>query len=134
MTKDQKGKTFLKVVFFVCLATITVLSLIPSPEIDISKDISDKFMHFMAYFITTALLCFAFRPVRISLSLIYGLLIFFYSIAIEIFQYFLPYRTCSLGDMIANLSGILSFIFPYVVYIKKNGLRGMYRNTFKVSG
>jgi len=109
-----KWRTLYRVAFFLWLVIIGVLSVIPSPDRVVS--VSDKLAHFIAYFITASLCYCAFKKEKLSFIIFSGIAVFFYGIAIEVVQYFLPYRDCSIGDIIANASGIGSFIIIWVVY------------------
>jgi len=107
-------KTVYRIVFFLWVGTIGVLSVIPSPERVVS--VSDKFAHFVAYFITASLCYCAFKREKLSFLVFLGIAVFLYGIAIEVVQYFLPYRDFSVGDIIANASGIGSFFVIWGVY------------------
>jgi len=62
------------------------------------------------------LLCFlAFDAKNIFFVLWAGLLIFLYSMALEGVQFYLPYRTFNVYDVVANGVGILSFVFIWVM-------------------
>ncbi len=107
-------KSAYKAAFFLWIALIGVLSVVPAPNSAVT--VSDKLAHFVSYFVT-ALLCYcAFRKEKFSFIIISGIAVFLYGIAIEFVQYFLPYRDFSLGDIAANASGIGSFILIWVVY------------------
>ena len=111
-----KNKMFLRITFFLWLITITILSVMPSP--DMADGVSDKLSHFIAYFVTTAWLCLAFKRARFSYIFLYSLFVFFYSTGIEVIQYFLPYRDFSVGDILANISGIITAAFIYSAYLE----------------
>ncbi len=115
----MKWKTLYRIVFFLWVGIIGVLSVIPSPDRVVS--VSDKFAHFVAYFITASLCYCAFKREKLSFLLFLGLGVFLYGIAIEIVQYFLPYRDFSVGDIIANASGIGSFFIIWGVYSRASG-------------
>ena len=63
----------------------------------------DKVGHFSMYFLLGALILLAYPKNRkaLFLGVIYGALM-------EIFQYFIPYRSFELMDMLANTSGIIA--------------------------
>ncbi|GEM_PF-2211129 len=122
-TNSMNGvKIILRLAFFLWLMLITILSVIPSS--DKFGMVSDKSIHFVAYFITTSLLYFAFKPKRVSFLFLYGFLVFLYSTGIEIVQSFLTYRDFSLRDIIANISGIISFTLFWLVYTSFRIKRG----------
>lgn len=108
-------KTVLKSAFWGWLISLTVLSLVPSSGIPVK--VSDKLLHYIAYFVTSAWVCLAFRQRKLFSIFLCSAFIFLYSIGIEIAQHFTPDREFSLQDIIANLSGILSFVFIYTVYL-----------------
>ncbi|GBE36855.1 vanZ like family protein [bacterium BMS3Bbin07] len=116
-------KTAYRITFFLWVGIVGVLSVIPSPEKVVS--VSDKFAHFVAYFITASLCYCAFKREKLSFLVFLGVAVFLYGITIEIIQYFLPYRDFSVGDIIANASGIASFFVIWGVYsrivIRKRG-------------
>jgi hypothetical protein len=123
ITSSMNGvKIILRLAFFLWLMLITILSVIPSS--DKFEMVSDKLIHFVAYFITTSLLYFAFKPERVSFLFLYGFLVFLYSTVIEIVQFFLPYRNFSIGDIIVNISGIMSFTLFCLVYTSFRIKRG----------
>jgi len=115
-------KTAYKAAFFIWIALIGVLSVMPSPDSVVT--VSDKFAHFVAYFMTASLCYCAFRKESLSFIVYSGIGVFLYGIAIEVVQYFLPYRDFSLGDIAANASGIGSFIVIWAVYSRIMRVRG----------
>ena len=120
---NNKGEMILKVTFFLWLFAVTGLSVSPLRALqDISGKVSDKAAHFAIYFITTLLLCIAFRREKISFLIFYSGLVFLYSTAMEVVQFFLPYRDFNVGDIVANVSGILSFSFLYFIYLRVAGV------------
>jgi len=87
-------------------AFILIGSVMPvsGPKTDLP---ADKIVHFVFYAMTSILLFRHFMkkstPIRafytsVALASIYG-------VAMEVVQYFLPYRSFSLGDMAANTLG-----------------------------
>ena len=47
-----------------------------------------------------------------------GLLIFLYSVALEIVRFFLSYRTFNMDDIAANASGIFLFVVIWIIYFQ----------------
>ncbi|NOX20823.1 MAG: VanZ family protein [Nitrospirae bacterium] len=81
------------------------MSLIPfssGPEY-----ISDKLVHFLFYSISVFLLFLSTRKRNFRNLLLIAAAVFFYSFLIEVIQYFLPFRSFSFFDLLANLSGIV---------------------------
>jgi len=121
----------LRVIFFLWLIIITTLSVIPFPDNSLTISVSDKLLHFTVYFVTTLLLCVAFRKKGVSALFLHSGLVFLYSTAIELVQFFLPHRDVSVGDIVANVSGILSFSFLYLLYLWVSGASRNSRPTRK---
>jgi len=74
--------------------------------------------HLIAYFIAALLFYCAYRRDEIYFVLLSGFILFLYSLALEIIQFFLPYRTFNLKDVVANASGVIIFIFFWAIYFQ----------------
>jgi VanZ family protein len=102
--------TILGIWFF----TVLVLSVIPvsGPEIDLPLD---KIVHFVLYGLTSILLFRHFIRKTDSRSAFYKAIALasIYGAAMEVVQYFLPYRSFSLGDMAANAAGAFLACLTY---------------------
>jgi len=62
------------------------------------------------------LLCFlAFDARNISFVVWAGLLIFLYSVILEVVQFYLPYRTFNVYDVVANGAGMVIFVIVWMV-------------------
>ena len=99
------------------LVLVFTLSVIPvsGPKTDMPVD---KVVHFIMYGLTAV---FFFRYLRpktgkakagfesVAIASAYGA-------AIEVVQYFLPYRSFSLGDMAANTLGAFAFCIIYIMW------------------
>ena len=68
------------------------------------EDINDKVSHFLAFYVLSLLVDFSFPKYGFVLPKVFALL--GYGLLIEIVQYFIPYRTCSLLDLSADGVGI----------------------------
>ncbi|WP_299493149.1 VanZ family protein [uncultured Shewanella sp.] len=79
----------------------------------------DKLAHAFSFFILTLLTYYAFKP---KYYLIMAFLIS-YAIIIEVVQSALPYRTASLGDLIADFVGISSFYILLLAHKLRNHLK-----------
>ena len=104
-----------KILSYFVLISIFVLSVIKVPENN-CPDNSDKFVHMIMYFFVAWIFHYLKYKHYIMLSICYGILM-------EIIQYFLPWRSFSFLDIIANVSGTLLFgsIVRYSPILKKNG-------------
>jgi VanZ family protein len=91
---EENRKVF-KVLFVFYSFFIFVLSVIPR-GVEVGN--SDKFSHFLAFFVFAVLLKVSYRTSflkTIILSLLFGAFI-------EFVQFFLPYRSCELLDLVAD--------------------------------
>lgn len=86
--------------FWLLVSLITGISLYPSGMAG-----NDKLLHFGAYLVLFISLDLAYRAGRGLLGKL--LLLFACSLLIEVMQSFIPHRQFSLGDLVANLAGLL---------------------------
>ena len=115
-----------KIFFWILLIGYSVLIFIFSsrPEVGVEQYFygQDKVMHFFAYGVH-AFLCMAALSDKILLLKLfhYFLALAFsvsYGIFNEIYQYFIPEREFSFGDILSNSLGIITFLI--LVYIFQN--------------
>jgi len=92
-----------KILFYVSLAAILVLAVIPHPDRlpDIAR-LSDKLNHFAAFLVLAALIDLCHPEKRWVWKILF---LGGYGIGIEVVQLLIPYRDFSLGDMGADLAG-----------------------------
>ena len=83
---------------------ILILAIIPPSEGQIGFPYMDKLIHFFAFFILSVATLFAFQVTRIFQCI---LLIICFGICIEVIQYFIPYRSFEILDIIADIIGAL---------------------------
>ena len=111
---------FLGIWFFMVL----VVSVMPAsgPKTDLPLD---KIVHFVIYGLTSILLFRYFIRKTNSRSAFYKAvaLASIYGAAMEVVQYFLPYRSFSLGDMAANAAGAFLACLMYKKVKLKTALR-----------
>jgi len=101
-----------QLVFFLCLLFFLGVVKITT---SVNESFNDLVSHFLAYM---ALMCsgmLAF-PHRMYITKLFTAFLIF-SILIECIQYFLPYRSFSLLDMISNAAGLLVGISLSVVLL-----------------
>ncbi len=116
-----------RIMFAVWALAVAILSIISHPG---SKDLlmsvkltsSGFVMHGIAYFVGILLCYFSFTKKNISFVLWAGLLIFIYSVVLEVVQFYLPYRTFNVYDVVGNGVGILSFVFIWVMIYEAKGV------------
>jgi len=115
-----------KIFFWVLLMAYSVVIFIFSsrPEVGVEQLFygQDKVMHFFIYgihaFLCLLTLCdkiLLLKFIQYFLALIFSVS---YGIFNEIYQYFIPEREFSLGDILANSLGIITFLI--LVYIFQN--------------
>lgn len=73
----------------------------------------DKFLHFSMYTIHTSLSLLIFRSLFIGIMASFQL-----SLAMEIVQYYLPYRSFEFYDLVANLMGCLFSALIFKIVLK----------------
>jgi hypothetical protein len=113
-------KVLVRSLFAIWTTAVAALSILSHPG---SKDLlmsvkltsSGFVMHGIAYFAGILLCYFSFNKKDISFVLWAGLLIFIYSVVLEVVQFYLPYRTFNVYDVVGNGVGILLFVFIWVM-------------------
>lgn len=96
--------TLSKLLLCLMVLLYTYLGTVEIPS-SVAASYNDLVAHALGYVVLTAVAIFAFPQKRWFLRL--ALACFMYSILIECIQYFLPYRSFSLLDILANGSGVL---------------------------
>lgn len=89
--------------FLILLGIYTLLGLASAPQETVGH-YNDKLMHFTGYLVAGISISMAWP---LSLWWHRALFLLTYSTAIECLQYFLPTRSFSLLDIVANTSGLL---------------------------
>lgn len=112
----------LLVIWFFMVLVVSVV-LVPGPKTHLPLD---KIVHFVLYGLTSIFLFRFFIRGKNSSSAFYKAvaLASIYGAALEVVQYFLPYRSFSLGDIAANAAGAY---FMCLVY--KKGVKLTTENT-----
>lgn len=102
-----------KIQFYTILIIFTYLGLTNNAS-ELTEAVNDLILHFAGYvvLIISALLIYDKYHVKIFI------LLFIYSVMIEIIQYFLPYRTFSGLDILANLTGLITGTILWVGFKK----------------
>ena len=78
-------------------------------------NLNDKVEHAIVFFILSLLLNRASDTKKYRLRNIMVLSIF--GILIELIQHFIPHRSTSISDALANIAGILVFQFAFSIYL-----------------
>jgi len=108
--------TWLNKVIFYCAVLVGCVIAFSPPEAGLQPQLNDKLLHTVGFF-SIAVLCHLAHPKARAYLLVLGLALL--GLAIEFVQAYLPYRTFSLWDWVADLSGILLyflFIARIVIY------------------
>ena len=95
----------MKLFFIIFFISISIGSVIDLSSIHSNNQThADKWVHFLSYFI---LLITGQKSKIFSNNKKFTFMLITYSIFLEIFQFFLPYRKFSILDILANLAGIM---------------------------
>ena len=114
-------KVIKSTVFVIWIVAITALSVMPYSKngaASLKLTGSGMVVHFVAYFVGTALFCWVFKKDTLFSILIPSFTIFLYSVVLEIVQLYLPYRTFNPIDIAANASGIFFFVICWAVFFR----------------
>ena len=107
ITKLLNQQKLFKVLFFIALALLTLVCLIPlsGPAFEINN--IDKLYHFSAYLI----LAFVFERGFVHLFKYGGVLMLIgYGILVEFAQGQTEFRTMSIADIVANSAGVIFYL------------------------
>jgi len=111
---------FNKLIFYFAVVSGCVLAFSPA-EMGLQPQLNDKLLHTVGFFIM-AVLCHLAHPLNKHFILVSGLALF--GLAIEIVQAYLPYRTFSLWDWVADISGVLFYFLVIARFLKYKVLPG----------
>lgn len=78
----------------------------------------DKLFHFTSYFSATLILCLVLSRKR-KYCLLYAVVLVITAFGTELAQYHIPNRTGSIGDIIANITGIIAGIIMTIILRKR---------------
>ncbi len=115
-------KVIKSTVFIIWLMAIAVSSVIPYAKNDgmLSLKLTESGMvlHFVGYFVVAALFYWAYRKDTLFSILFSCFSIFMFSVALEVVQFYLPYRSFNPVDIAANGFGILFFVICWAVFFR----------------
>jgi len=119
---------FLKIVFYISLAALILLSLFPGSLLGlffygdlgqqpnlIKNPYGTTINHFISYLYVSILGLFVYSKTKKFNSVV--LQMFFLSTILEILQFFVPNRAFQLGDLIGNFLGVLVAYFLIKIYL-----------------
>ena len=121
-----------KIFFGILLVAYSVVIFIFSsrPEVGVEQLFygQDKVMHFFNYGIHVFLCLVALSDKILLLKLFHYVLALVFSVSYgtfnEIYQYFIPEREFSFGDILANILGIITFLIMVYIFQKKKQKKG----------
>ena len=124
---------FLKSIFYISVLLLIILSLYPGSLIGylfygnlyqqpnlIANPFGTTINHFISYIYISLLGFLLYLRSKNFQKLFYGLI--FLSIILEVLQSVIPIRTFQLGDLIANLLGVLVAYFLVKIYLRLSKL------------
>jgi glycopeptide antibiotics resistance protein len=96
-------------IWALAVAALSVISYSGSNDLLISVKLTSSgfVMHGLACFVGMLLCFLAFDAKNISFVVWTGLLIFIYSVVLEVVQFYLPYRTFNVYDIVGNGVGVI---------------------------
>lgn len=97
-----------RVALAVALVGITCLALIPDSSASLPSSGNDKLNHFLAFFVLALLVDRSFPTPTFNYNKIFILV--GYGLMIEIIQFFIPSRSFSLYDLLADTVGIFAYV------------------------
>tara|TARA_B100001123_G_C15143503_1_gene960563 strand:+ start:753 stop:1136 length:384 start_codon:yes stop_codon:yes gene_type:complete len=124
---------FLKLIFFISLSSLVILSLYPGsligfllygdlgrqPEI-INNPFGTTLNHFISYLYLSILGFFLYSKTKHFQKFIFFL--FFLALTLEFFHLIIPNRSFEWGDLIGNILGVLVAYFVIKIYLFLNRL------------
>ena len=111
------NKTVYKVAFFIVVLLLMLTPVLPEKlkALFTFLDLTDKMEHFIAFFLLSFLLNRASSTITHRFRNMFALSAF--GLFIEVMQYFIPNRTTSLYDLLADMAGIFAFQVLFSIYL-----------------
>lgn len=110
------SRRYWKVAFYGSAALVFLLSVVPSYDyLPGAFRINDKINHFVAFFMLSLLFDAAYGSLPVPGK---GGILLFYGLAIELVQFFLPYRECSIVDWSVDIVAI-AFYFAASRFVSR---------------
>ncbi len=103
-------------------------------EYELAQSVNDKLMHAMAFLALSLFADFSFPREKFSLIKICPIIT--YGILIECVQYFLPYRSFSLLDIVGDIAGVVIYVLllPMLMRLPVLRQRGPVNHTLRKIG
>lgn len=121
MDTHKKSVLFTRIIYILLMILIGIMSIIPDTALDKVSDTYKLFsggylFHILAYGVFSFFALLYNITYQRHSSFIILLFIAVYSIILEIIQYFLPYRTFNLYDILASLIGVAVGVVFFFLY------------------
>lgn len=100
---------FFRVLLVITFCSITWLALTPQPSAEITLG-WDKANHLAAFFVLAFLSEYSFQPATSLRKIVIGLTLAIYGLAIELFQSLTQARFFEVGDLLADLIGVIGYM------------------------
>ena len=102
----------LRIFFVLWIVAVAALSVISHPGsndllISVKLTSSGFVVHGIVYFVGILLCYFSFNKKNVSFVLWTGLLVFLFSVVLEVVQFYLPCRTFNVYDVVGNGIGVI---------------------------
>ena len=107
-------------IWIVAIAALSVMPYSKNGAASLKLTESAMVVHSIAYFVGSCLLYWTLRKDTLFSILFSCFSIFLFSVVLEIFQYYLPYRTFNPIDIAANGVGVVFFVICWAVF---NGMK-----------
>lgn len=108
ITLNSRLISLSRVGLVVCIIVVTALTVLPLNEFPPAENINDKVSHLLAFLALALVADYSF-PDK-SFLIPKGIPLLAYGIGIEVVQYFIPYRSFSVLDMVADGSGLIVYM------------------------
>ena len=109
---------YLKVLFWLLIATVLVLSCVPGTAPAVLKIVNfDKVVHFSTFLVLSIILLFAYSFRRPFIATVFLMALF--GLLIEVVQLYVPNRLFSIYDLFADIFGVLAALMVYMLIHKK---------------
>jgi len=118
--KHKKVSIAITVIIALAIFYISSLSFVPGKS---TGSMNSVFYHFLAFFWFSFFLSISLISGKKKLFSIALSVALIYAISDEIHQLFVPYRCCSLSDILTDSAGILLANFAYLIRLKKKIMR-----------
>ena len=109
---------YLKVLFWLIIASVLVLSCVPGSAPAVLKIVNlDKVVHFSTFLLLSTILLFAYAFGKPFIATAFLMTLF--GLLIEVVQLYVPNRLFSIYDLVADILGILAALLVYKLIHKK---------------